>query len=60
MIAFMETHTLFARSQITKLWRRGKEKYDAMWNKLTNILNDCEGVTKSVKDWKKVCFKTEF
>ena len=55
----MESHTLFARSQITKLGSRRKEKYEKIWKDLANISNNYEGATKNVNGSKKVHFKIQ-
>lgn len=50
----MENHFFFARRQISLLGARGKEKYESMWEDLTEQLNFIGRTIKTVSSWKDV------
>lgn len=49
----------FARRQIDKLGRKGKEKYDDMWKELARKLNQLKP-EKSDSSWQRVNFVINF
>lgn len=53
LIQYMEDHQFFARGQVMKLGKGGKEKNKGMWIELSARLNQL-GPQKTVANYKKV------
>lgn len=54
LVAYMEEHTLFARSQIMSLGVAGHDRYQIMWIELANKLNSIGTHKRTVKQWQDV------